>query len=872
MKKPKKKKKKSSLKKSSELNIKTALVKAEKYYKSKQESEILDILLPFQNKYPFEMESENRIYNRLLSFGYAHRKKLTEAEEICVKQINQDPFPLDYHFILTFVYLSLREFDSAVQQGSKFLELYKNHKSHVNNYSVTHSYASHVNNYIGAAHLEKHDFASAEKFFEDAQKTDPSNHLPYLNLINLASKKGESESAMKILEDGLKNCNQIQELRMIEESLKHNSTISACMIVKNEEELLPGCLDSIRDWVDEIIIVDTGSTDRTIEIAKSYGAKIFHQPWEGNFSKHRNYSTEQATSDWIFIIDADERIYTEDISELRQLTESNDTNIISINVYNVYGENEAVTTFLPSVRFWRQNQNLRYEGIVHNVLKLGDEHPVTRAGIRLKHLGYDLAPEKMQEKFLRTKGLLEEQLKENPNNTFALYNYAQILKSEGSSYPIKNIPLILESAKHAVELTDPTKQDERYIHLMCLDQIAWAYYSEEKYDLAIEFAEKAIKLKPNYLDPLILLGNVYFKKQLWEKAIDAYNKYLKIQAEYNESIEKDNIILSHNDSRANVYYSLGLIAEMEKELKKAKTLYHKSIDLNPGLLNLNLQLAQIYLKENDLQNAKKYFEKQLSVSNDSQTAALGLAEIYRVEKDYSRALEQYKIALKLDNNNLNVQFKYGKFLLEQGSAAQALKAFENIYKENKLNQELNKLLADTYFNLNRFDKAIDIYKQSLLGFGKSAEILNDLGNCYFKLEQFEEAADFYKKSIKESEPIIVSFRNLGLAYLRLGKYKEAIPVFEKYCQIKQEDYDFVNILGDIYLKTGDNKSALNSFEYILRSDPTNKQALFSLSECYLVMGHRDSALAGYKRLIELYPDLKTANDRISQLQEPVYNV
>lgn len=80
------------------------------------------------------------------------------------------------------------------------------------------------------------------------------------------------------------------------------------MMVKNEEEMLPRCLNSIKHLIDELIVVDTGSTDKTIEIAESFGAKIYHHPWENNFSKHRNQSLGYATGDWIIQIDADEEL------------------------------------------------------------------------------------------------------------------------------------------------------------------------------------------------------------------------------------------------------------------------------------------------------------------------------------------------------------------------------------------------------------------------------------------------------------------------------------------------------------------------------------------------------------------------------------
>ena len=82
--------------------------------------------------------------------------------------------------------------------------------------------------------------------------------------------------------------------------------ISLCMIVKNEERFLAQCLDSVKDFVDEICIVDTGSTDRTIEIARSYGARIEEHAWRNDFGWARDRALAMATRRWIFQLDADE--------------------------------------------------------------------------------------------------------------------------------------------------------------------------------------------------------------------------------------------------------------------------------------------------------------------------------------------------------------------------------------------------------------------------------------------------------------------------------------------------------------------------------------------------------------------------------------
>ncbi|MCK4633171.1 MAG: glycosyltransferase family 2 protein, partial [candidate division Zixibacteria bacterium] len=153
---------------------------------------------------------------------------------------------------------------------------------------------------------------------------------------------------------------------MLEEAFKKKASISACMMVKNEEELLPGSLESIRNWVDEIVVVDTGSTDRTVEIAESYGARVYHQPWANDFSLHRNYSTSLATGDWILIIDADERIVEDDVPMLLRAIEEDRFGVISLNVINVYGADESKVTFLNSFRIFKRELDLKYEGIVHN--------------------------------------------------------------------------------------------------------------------------------------------------------------------------------------------------------------------------------------------------------------------------------------------------------------------------------------------------------------------------------------------------------------------------------------------------------------------------------------------------------------------------
>ncbi|RIL09258.1 MAG: glycosyl transferase, partial [Proteobacteria bacterium] len=97
-------------------------------------------------------------------------------------------------------------------------------------------------------------------------------------------------------------------------------SISLCIISKDEEEWIEQCIRSVKPIISEIILVDTGSKDRTVEIAASLGAKIFERPWDDDFSAPRNLSLEKAASDWILVLDADEAIAAKDHERLVNLT------------------------------------------------------------------------------------------------------------------------------------------------------------------------------------------------------------------------------------------------------------------------------------------------------------------------------------------------------------------------------------------------------------------------------------------------------------------------------------------------------------------------------------------------------------------------
>jgi tetratricopeptide (TPR) repeat protein len=201
--------------------------------------------------------------------------------------------------------------------------------------------------------------------------------------------------------------------------------VSLCMIVKNEEEDLPACLASAADLVDEVVVVDTGSTDRTKEVAASRGARVSDFPWVDSFAAARNESLRQATGRWIFWLDADDRIDEDNRRRLRQLFAGlADDNAAYLMRCLCTSPGRSGLAVLDHVRLFRNRPDVRWKYRIHEQIlpaleQLG--HDIRRTDITIQHVGYQEQAEHAQ-KAERNLRLLQLEDAEHPNDPFVLFN------------------------------------------------------------------------------------------------------------------------------------------------------------------------------------------------------------------------------------------------------------------------------------------------------------------------------------------------------------------------------------------------------------------------------------------------------------------
>lgn len=206
--------------------------------------------------------------------------------------------------------------------------------------------------------------------------------------------------------------------------------ISLCLIVKDEEKNLPVCLESAADLVDEIVVVDTGSLDRTKEVAARFGARVFDSPWADSFAAARNESLRHATGDWIFWLDADDRLDADNRRKLRELlARLGEENVAYLlRILSLPDAVSGATVAVDQVRLFRHDPRIRWEYRVHEQILPA----VQRAGgvarpteIVIEHSGYH-DPRLRRRKLERNRPLLLLDRAERPGDPMTLFNLAAL--------------------------------------------------------------------------------------------------------------------------------------------------------------------------------------------------------------------------------------------------------------------------------------------------------------------------------------------------------------------------------------------------------------------------------------------------------------
>ncbi len=536
---------------------------------------------------------------------------------------------------------------------------------------------------------------------------------------------------------------------------KSNCLISVAMIMKNEAHNLDRALGSIRPYVDEIIVVDTGSTDESVEIAKKYTDKIYFHEWRDDFSEARNYSLQFPTCEWVLIYDADEEV-RDDFSGLREFLANlpNDVNTVYLPTISYLDWDLKRTEVASTARIFR-NGTVRYENIIHNQAIYKGK--VVEAPFIIYHYGYIWTRKLKEKKYNRTRNLLVKLLneKEDLNPVERMYYLCQLYKTESiyeyryNKYPIvEEIYKILDKEKKIT----PIGFEVLFLHALDL-------FNKGFLDMAENLLKFNLTINPNNPDPYYgLLGIVEARKD-YDKMIEYGEKFFKLISEVEEHPEKFGwtIIAIKYKASARTLLSLGYLKNGDLErFKKNYYLVFKEAETTGEEIDKFLKsFAAMFLELDD--------ERYKSVSNEIDRLLVEIGKLGLemrvldfIEKDLKTGrkidFEVYRPLMKFEFDKLvlkkleeNKDFLVDYILGEDkiGSVKKYGVGGLIFYFENSSVSDTEKLKF-----LNEVRKIEDdVLKGVALAF---------IGDVYLKMGNFKLAIDYYKRAI-DTLPEIAKF-------------------------------------------------------------------------------------------------------------------
>jgi glycosyltransferase involved in cell wall biosynthesis len=357
------------------------------------------------------------------------------------------------------------------------------------------------------------------------------------------------------------------------------------MIVKNEEKYLRDCLESVKGVADEIVLVDTGSTDTTIQIAKEFGARIFYFKWINDFAAARNYSLQQCSGDWVLYLDADERLAAKSVNHLKKITSKRSKTAYFCQVCSVDEVNNR-PSIMSYVRLFPNEKTLKFEGAIHEQIEYSlhqNKIHIENSPIEILHIGYNLTKDGL---IVKAKRNLEILLNEYEKNKTSYYAFQL-----GQTYGI------LEKKPEAVKyfniaVQDPSLKPEyqstayRYLSIDFTDRQDW--------NKALEMIEKSIQRDQNQPLALMAASQIFLKLSrnkeaeiFCERAYEVNSRLLKQGGASNQVI-----LLSEKDI---IHHCLNIAVAVQNNIMFNNFYIKLKKSGIGGILELEIKIFEILL-------------------------------------------------------------------------------------------------------------------------------------------------------------------------------------------------------------------------------------------------------------------------------------
>jgi tetratricopeptide (TPR) repeat protein len=519
-------------------------------------------------------------------------------------------------------------------------------------------------NYAGVAFYEIGALDAAEALFKACRRLDDTVAHVESNLQEIARRRRAGaaitnlpapvRAALKPLAARAKEC--AKNAKPVK-----GLTLSLCMIVKDEEEMLPRCLAAAKPAVDEMIVVDTGSTDRTVEIAESFGARVLHHEWNGSFSDARNVSLEAATGDWVIYLDADEVLVEEDAAALHALTGHvwrEAFSLVETNYTGDIGDGTAMTH--NALRMFRNRPEYRFKGRLHEQMAyalpgyLSERIEYTQ--LRIEHYGYLGVVRDSKDKSRRNLELLQQQVADGMESAFQSFNLGSEYLALGElDTAIGHFEKSWQTLK-----TDPGRTVYPYVPTLA-NRYVTGLREAHRLDDADRMADEALALFDGFTDLVFQKawiarsrGDGALARRLFERCLemgDAPSRYSSVVG-------------------CGTYLPLIALAQLSSG-HEAEALLARCVDEHPGFLGaVHPYAAAMLANRRDAADVVAAIEERVEKLTPSVHFMLGIALYEAGAADVAE--QQFRHTLAHQPDSVPARVALGEAVLSQGRYADAV--------------------------------------------------------------------------------------------------------------------------------------------------------------------------------------------------------
>ena len=568
-------------------------------------------------------------------------------------------------------------------------------------------------------------------------------------------------------------------------------TISLCMIVKNEAAALPRCLEAARPWVDEIVVVDTGSTDDTAPLAAQAGARVIAWAWRDDFAAARNESLRHATGDWILVLDADEILTEGSGDALRHACESAPPDVVGYLVKILCpreGDGGLVRlNWFP--RLFRRVPGVAFEGVIHEqvIASLAPHGSIARSAVEVLHEGYTLTPEQMAAKTARNLALLQRQIHDEPGYAPGWFQLAETYvlmdRMDDAIDAYRRCLRLLETSR----LTLPPG-----VIAVALQNLGAALLARGDREDGLASIEAALRVEPNLVPSHVHLGTAALADQKPEAAAKHFANALAVV----DSLAEDG---EYEITPWLIHFLHGCATARQEKHAEAMQSFRTALAGNPRHEPTLWLLALTAGHAGDWRGCLTALDRLALLGRDDFPLHSQRAAAFAALGRHADAAGAAQRALELEPASVPVLALAGESLVRSGQFAEARPVYERLVEATPDVAAPLLALAQCHENTGDPAAAVATYERALAVAPDSPEVLFALGSACLRAGALD-AADECLAAAVDRAPDRPDYRlNRALCQLKRGDVPAAREVLAALAE-RWPDLGQVKQLGQLLAK------------------------------------------------------------------------